>query len=107
MDLAATKAKELGADAIVVMSRGTVYAGSTGGVAANVYAGSFYGSSHSHLVYRGKATVLVIKWRQKQFRAFAFSTTKRRILVPAHPKHDTSFLYVIFSLFQGAECDHL
>ena len=63
MDLAATKAKELGADAIVVMSRGTVYAGSTGGVAGNVYAGSFYGSSHSHAIYRGKATVLVIKWR--------------------------------------------
>jgi len=51
IELAVEKAKELGADAIVVRSRFTVYGG------------NYHGSSYSKAGYRSKATVLAIKWR--------------------------------------------
>ena len=63
IELAAEKAKNLGADAIVIRSRFTRYAGTVGGKSGHIYGGNYHGSSYSKAVYRSKATVLAIKWR--------------------------------------------
>jgi hypothetical protein len=68
---AARRAKELGADAIVVLSQGSEYAGtvSTGNAftSGNFYPGGVqrYDNRHQSLsaVNAGKAQVLAIKWR--------------------------------------------
>ena len=64
IELAVEKAKELGADAIVVRSRFTVHAGTVGGESGHIYGGKYHGSSYSRAAYPGKATVLAIKWRR-------------------------------------------
>ena len=63
IELAAEKAKELGADAIVVRSRFARYAHTASGKSGHIYGGNHHGSSYSKAVYRSKATVLAIKWR--------------------------------------------
>lgn len=53
---AAQRAKELGADAIIVKEQGQKYASNSGSVDA-------YGNFYSHAKFRGKAQVLAIKWK--------------------------------------------
>jgi len=68
---AAQRAKELGADAIIVVGQGQEYAGSisTGSVytTGNFYPGGFNatttGTGFSGPLFRGRAQVLAIKWR--------------------------------------------
>lgn len=68
---AARRAKELGADAIIVLAEGQEYAGafSTGNAYTTgfVYRGGFNatttGTSFAGALYRGRAKVLAIKWR--------------------------------------------
>jgi hypothetical protein len=68
---AARRAKELGADAIIVLEQGQQYAGtfSTGNAytTGTFYSGGFNatttGSSFAAGLYLGKAKVLAIKWR--------------------------------------------
>ncbi len=68
---AAQRAKELGADAIIVLGQGQEYAGSisTGSTftTGNFYPGGFNatstGTGFSGPLFRGRAQVLAIKWR--------------------------------------------
>jgi hypothetical protein len=68
---AARRAKELGADAIIVLSHGTEYAGTISTTGAftpgQVYGSGFNaattGTSFSGPLVSGKASVLTIKWR--------------------------------------------
>ena len=68
---AAQRAKELGADAIIVLEEGQEYAGSisTGNAytTGNFYPGGFNatttGTRFSGALFRGRAQVLAIKWR--------------------------------------------
>lgn len=71
VSFAARRAKELGADAIIVMQQGQEYAGTIGNSSAftsgNVYNNGFAattsGTSFSAPLFFGKAQVLAIKWK--------------------------------------------
>jgi hypothetical protein len=71
VDFAALRARDLGADAIIVLEQGAEYAGalSTGNAftMGNFYPSGFnaatFGSSVSVPAFRGRAQVIAIKWR--------------------------------------------
>jgi hypothetical protein len=71
VEFAARRAKELGADAIIVLHHGTQYAGTIstsnayayGSWYGNNFSGNLYGSGFSGPVFLGKAQIVAVKWR--------------------------------------------
>ena len=59
---AANKAKQLGADAIIVMRHGTSQIGTYSTASATAYGGTAYGSGISVPIIAGAASVAVIRW---------------------------------------------